>query len=178
MPVIGLPAFGINGYNVQFESGFGFANRDSTAKVTTTATGFVASLAPGGALVLNGTAPAPIVELLTITALADAAVTLTAAQHRGEIVTVAAGLNDRIITTLTAALLLAAFPGAQVGSVVNLCMSNLKAANIVTVGLGLGVTGSVGFNAVVAAQTSATFKIVFTNVTASTEAATIVRVAG
>jgi hypothetical protein len=122
--------------------------------------------------------PNPLLDQMTVTALADADATLSAAQHQGQIVTVAAGANNRTITTLTAALLLAAYPGARVGSTALLRMCNLKAANTVTVGLGSGVTGATGFNAVVAAQTACTFALTFTNVTAASEAVTITRVGG
>lgn len=132
----------------------------------------------GEAVYVRGTAPIPLSENVAIANLSDADATLSDAQHRGTIVTVAAGAANRTITTRTAAQLVAAFPGVQVGSMIPLRLCNLKAANTVTVGLGSGVTAAAGVNLVVAAASAATFALVFTNVTASSEAVSIVRVAG
>lgn len=129
-----------------------------------------------GIAMVAGAAPMPFAENQVYTAKTDADATLTAAEHRGGIVSVATGANNRSITTLTAAQLVAAFPGVQVGSSVPLEMLNLKAANTVTMIGGANVTG-VG-NLVVAANAAVKFKIFFTNVTASSEAAQLIRVAG
>ncbi len=142
------------------------------------AVGGVLRLLLGEAIYVRGTAPIPLCDLVTVTALADADATLTAAQHRGTICTVATGATNRTITTLTAALLVGAVPNAQVGTMLPLRMSNLKAANTVTIGLGSGVTAAVGANLVVAAQASAEFALVFTNVTAASEAVSLVRISG
>lgn len=135
-----------------------------------------------GIAMVAGTAPMPFAECQVYTALADADATLTAAQHRGGIISVAAGANSRTITTLTAAQLVAAFPGVQVGSSVPLEVLSLKTtANTVTMAGGANVTavGSmvVDVNAVPVGQ-AVRFKILFTNVGSGTEAAQLIRVAG
>lgn len=135
-------------------------------------------VAPGnnGIVFIKGTAPMPFAENAVYTALPDADATLSDAQHRGTVVSVAAGANNRVITTRTAAQLRAAYPGVQVGSMIFLRMLNLKAANTVTVGLGANVT-NVG-SLVVAASASVEFGIVFTNVTPASETAVVYRLAG
>ena len=156
-------------HHAPFENGKGITNKGNTVRLLPTDSG----------VYVGGTAPIPFGENVTVSALADADATLSAAQHKGTVITVAAGANNRTITTLTAAQLVAAFPNAQVGTMIPLRVSNLKAAsNTVTIGLGSGVTAPSGTNLVVAHQSGATFALVFTNVTASSEAVSIVRVAG
>lgn len=135
-------------------------------------------VAPGanGIVYVKGNAPMPFCENVVYNALADADVTLSDAQHRGTVLSVAVGATNRTLTTRTAAQLVAAFPGVQIGSMIPLRVLNLKAANTVTVAVGGGVTAAGSL--VVAATAAATFGIIFTNVTSSSEAATIVRMAG
>ena len=131
-----------------------------------------------GSAMVKGTAPAAFIPLAARTALADADATLTALQLRGQIISVAAGANNRTLTFPTAAQLVGAFTGVQVGSVIEVSFVNLKAANTVTVAVASGVTAASGSNLVVAAQASAKFALLFTNVTASSEAVDLIRTAG
>lgn len=151
---------------------------NTAANTLSVTAGGAERLRVGEALYVRGTAPIPFAENVAIASLADADATLSDAQHRGTIVTVAAGANNRTLTTRTAAQLVAAFPGAQVGTMIPLRICNLKAANTVTLAGDASVTAAAGVNLVVAAQTAATFALVFTNVTAASEAVSIVRVAG
>lgn len=132
----------------------------------------------GGAVYIEGTAPVPFVQNVSLTALADSDATVTAADMRSGVVTVAAGATNRTKTTPTAAQLLAVLGGAQVGSMLTLSVCNLKAANTVTIGLGSGVTNPSSANLVVDGGTAVTFGFIFTNVTPSSEAVTIIRLAG
>lgn len=131
-----------------------------------------------GSAMVKGKAPAAFIPLAARTALADADATLTALQLRGQIISVAAGANNRTLTFPTAAQLVGAFTGVQVGSVIEVSFVNLKAANTVTVAVASGVTAASGSNLVVAAQASAKFALLFTNVTASSEAVDLIRTAG
>lgn len=133
-----------------------------------------------GNLIVSGptTVGVPFLNLVSIQALADTDATLTAPQMKGGVATVATGATNRTKTTLTAAQMVAMLTGVQVGSMLTLSICNLKAANTVTVGLGSGVTAAGGTNLVVAAAAAATFGFIFTNVTASSEAVTVVRLAG
>lgn len=131
-----------------------------------------------GSFMIKGTAPAAFIPLSTRTALTDADATLTALQLRGQIISVAAGANNRTLTLPTAAQLVGAFTNIQVGSRIDVCVVNLKAANTVTVAVASGVTAASGSNLVVAAQASAQFTLLFTNVTASSEAVDLIRTAG
>lgn len=114
----------------------------------------------------------------TVTALADSSVTLTNAQIAAGMVTVATGANNRTLTTPTAASMVAAFTGVKAGTYIDFVISNIKAANTVTLAGGTGVTAVSGMNLVVAAQAAATFRLVFTVVTSGSEAVVIVRAAG
>lgn len=114
----------------------------------------------------------------TVTALADASVTLTNAQIATGILTVATGANNRTLTTPTAAQMVAAFTGVKAGTYIDVVIANLKAANTVTLAGGTGVTAVSGMNLVVAAQAAVTFRLVFTVVTSGAEAVVIVRAAG
>lgn len=131
-----------------------------------------------GSAMVKGKAPAAFIPLAARTALADADAMLTALQLRGQIISVAAGANNRTLTFPTAAQLVGAFTGVQVGSVIEVSFVNLKAANTVTVAVASGVTAASGSNLVVAAQASAKFALLFTNVTASSEAVDLIRTAG
>lgn len=175
---IGFPAGSASAPSITFtgDPDTGFFNL--AANTISAAVNGAERLRIGEAVYVRGTAPIPLSENVAIASLADADATLSDAQHRGTIVTVAAGATNRTITTRTAAQLVAAFPGVQVGSMIPLRLCNLKTANTVTVGLGTGVTAAVGVNLVVAAAAAATFALVFTNVSPSSEAVSIVRVAG
>lgn len=135
-----------------------------------------------GIVYVAGTAPMPFAQNQVYSVMADAAATLSSAQHRGGIISIAAGANDRIITTLTAAQLVAAFPGVQVGSTVPLEVINLKAANLVTMNGGANVTNVgnmiVGFVSAASLGGAGKFVILFTNVTGASEAAQLIRVGG
>lgn len=124
------------------------------------------------------TAGGYVLQSTTYAGLADADATLSDAQHKGQIISVAAGANNRTITTRTAAQLVAAIPNVAVGHTLPLYMSNLKAANTVTIAVGAGVTAPVGTNLVVAAQAAATFMLRFDNIGSGTEAVSLFRVAG
>jgi hypothetical protein len=144
------------------ETGTFLYNRDRSAGLKVTTRGFAVS-----GLLMGAAAYA---------VLADANATLSAAQHRGGIVSVAAGANNRTLTTLTAALLVAAFPGAIVGTSVPLKVVNLKiTANTVTVAGGTGV--SLVGHGVVGQNVSGSFVLLFTNVTSGAEAVQLIRVA-
>lgn len=145
---------------IRLDTNAAIYNRDLSVSLLAQTLGFV----------LTGT----LTSSAAYAVLADADATLTAAQHRGGVASVAAGANNRNITTLTAALLVSAFPGAAVGQSANLSIVNLKAANTVTLVGGTGVT-IVGV-AVVSALTSGTYKMLFTNVTSGAEAVQFIRV--
>ena len=130
-----------------------------------------------GIVYVKGTSPMPFAQNGAYAALADADATLTAAQHRGSLVSVAAGANNRAITTLTGAQLVAAFPGVQVGSFVYLHLLNLKAANTVTLTAAASGVTIVG-DPVVEAGKAVIYAMLFTNVTASSEAVQFIRMAG
>lgn len=132
----------------------------------------------GGAVYIEGTAPVPFLQNVGLVSLADSDATLTAAEMRAGVVTVAAGATNRTKTTPTAAQLLAVVGGAQVGTMLSLSVCNLKAANTVTIGLGAGVTNPSSANLVVDDGAAVTFGFIFTNVTPSSEAVTIIRLAG
>ena len=131
--------------------------------------------ASAGVVRIGGTAPMPLVTNGAYAALADAAATLSAAQHRSGLVSVAVGAADRIITTRTAAQLVADFPGVAVNTRVPLYLANLKAANTVTLAAGAGVTLA-GLTAIVPAATGSLWWFVFDNVTGGVEAITAYRV--
>jgi len=131
-----------------------------------------------GVVYVAGTAPMPFLQNQAIAALADTDATVTAADVRSGIWTVATGATNRTKTTPAASALISTFPGIQVGSVIELTICNLKAANTVTLGLGAGVTAAGGTNLVVAAAAAVIFKLVATNVGTGTEAFTVVRAAG
>lgn len=133
------------------------------------------SAGSAGIVYVAGTAPMPFAQNGVYSALADADATLTAAQHRGALLSVAAGATNRALTTLTGAQLVAAFPGVQVGSFVYLHIVNLKAANTVTLTAAASGVTLVG-DPIVAGGVAAMFAMLFTNVTASSEAVSFIRV--
>lgn len=162
-------ANGGNGGSVALQPGVGGTSAGGAAGIN-------------GIVYVKGTSPMPLAENQTYTAKAAANATLTAAEHRGGIVSVAANASNDTLTTLTAAQLVAAFPGVQVGSAVPLEVLSLKTtANTVTLAGGANVT-AVG-NMVVGVTAgnvglAVKFKILFTNVTLGAEAAQLIRVAG
>lgn len=131
----------------------------------------------------NGTATAGYVDVLVnvkprnkktiITTVADGAATYTAAQVLGGAFK-STPTAARAHTLPTAAQLKAALPDAEVGTEVEFTIDNLAAAtHAITLTDSASITnGGIAAHAVVAAATAATFKIVFTNVTADSEAAT------
>lgn len=158
-------ANGGNGGSVPLQPGVGGAS-------------FGGAVGTAGIVFVAGTSPMPFVENHTISALGDTAEIVSIANMRGGIWTVAIGGSDRIKTTPSAAAIVSGFPSIQVGSTIDIVICNLKAANIVTLAGGANVTAAAGTNLVVAAQAAVTFKLVATNVTAATEAFTIIRAAG
>ncbi len=118
-----------------------------------------------------GSITRPMVATGAIVALADAAATLTAAQLESSGIFDITPTAARILTTDTAANLVAGMSGVQVGTTFEFTIACL-AAYAVTLAADTGVT-LVG-NAV-ANNASASFRAIFTNVTAGSEAVTIVR---
>ncbi len=115
----------------------------------------------------------PKMKTKAVVALADAAATLTAAQLIDSGIFTITPTVARALTTETAANLVAGMPGAQVNSWFDFSVVCL-AAFAATVGGGAGVA-LVGSGAV--NNASGTFRAVFTNVSAGTEAVTIYRIA-
>lgn len=105
---------------------------------------------------------------------ADTAPTLTAAQVLGGVI-IGTPTAGRTYTLPAADALLALVPGAVVGSCVEFSVTNLAASsNAITVAASESITnGGIAGHLVVAAASSKRFKIVFTNVTADSEAAVI-----
>lgn len=160
MKITGLDEIAEEGLTL--DTGFKLYNRAKTAYIEATTTGFNTV----------GTHS----ETITYTVGPTGNATLTAAQHIGGVYSVAAGATNDTITTLTAALLVAAFPGIRVGQAVPLVLVNLKAtANTVTAAGGTGVT-TVGYM-IMAQNVSGSFKLLFTNVSTGTEAVQLIRVA-
>jgi len=152
----------------------------ATVKNTVPAAGFYLGIAAD-----DGTATAGYVDVLLnetlgndvqpITTIADAvdtAPTLTAAQVIGGIVE-GTPTAARAYTLPTAALLLAVIPNAKVGTEVKLTVCNNAAAtHAITITDSASITaGGVAAHAAVAAATAKTIRIVFSNVTAASEAA-------
>ena len=107
----------------------------------------------------------------TVVALADAAATLTAAQMVGDGLFTITPSAARALTTDTAANIVAALPGAQVGGWFDFTIVCEAAyAATLTAGSGVTVTGVAAAN-----NNSASFRVVLTNVTGGTEAVTIYR---
>lgn len=131
-----------------------------------------------GQIVIKGATTTPFVKFSVITAKADADAGISVAELRGQRLTMATGANDRTLTLPTAAQIVAAIPGLMVGSELSFSVTNLKAANTCTVAVASGITAPTGTNLVVAAVTSKTFTLVFTNVGGGTEAATLLNTAG
>ena len=105
-------------------------------------------------------------------ALADADATLTAAQMEDSGIFTITPTAARTLTTDTAANLVAGISGVQVGSWFNFTVVDLAAYDVtLAAGAGVTITGNA-----VANNNSATFKALFTNVTAGTEAVTIYRI--
>lgn len=117
-----------------------------------------------------------LVESYT-TSLANGTVTasgtLSDAQHRGGFAYQDASGGSVTMTTRTAAQLVAAFPGCQVGSKIDLHVASNHASNTSTLSGGANVTLT-GSGAVT--QIGGHFIIIFTNVTSSSEAAIMLRV--
>jgi hypothetical protein len=115
-----------------------------------------------------------MVEQKSVAAVADSAVTLTAAQVKGGLVT-QTPTENRTITLPAAADLLALIPNAKVGSYVPLTVKNLAAATYTcTVTASESITnGGVAGDFVIAASGTATYDIVFSNVTAGSVAAVV-----
>jgi hypothetical protein len=127
---------------------------------------------------VNGTdtSPGGFSTVQVATAVATGAV-ISAAAIRGGIVTYGTA-SDSSNALTTAALLVAALPGVAVGDTIQFSVVNSAGANTFTITAGSGITvGGAGGAAVVAAATSARFAIRFTNVTASSEAAVLYRLA-
>ena len=155
-------------------SGAGGANGGNVALVpgAGSGTGFAGIARVGGA------APMPFVTNVAISTLADSDATVTQTDVRNGIWTVATGATNRTKTLPTAAQVVAAFPGIQVGNRIDIYVNNLKAANTATIAVGANITAVVGSNLVVAAQASAQFSLIATNVGSGTEAFTLLRTAG
>jgi hypothetical protein len=115
--------------------------------------------------------------IVTQAALADAAATLTAAQVLGGEAAITP-TAARAITLPAAADLLALIPNAVVGTTIQFAILNLAAAtHAVTMTASATITnGGRAGDFTVAAATTALYRIRFTNVTASSEAAVLVRV--
>ncbi len=116
----------------------------------------------------------PMMAPCSILALADAAATLTAAQMENDGIFTITPTAARALTTDTAANLVAGMAGCQVGTYFDFSIVNEAAATYaatLTAGIGITVAGA----AAVAAASSGTFRAIFTNVTAGSEAVTIVR---
>jgi hypothetical protein len=112
------------------------------------------------------TTPAPV-------ALGNATATLTTAQVFSGMGTSTPGAAATF-TTPTAAALVAYQADTQVGDSFDLVVINLSGSNAITMAAGTGVTlvGAAG----VAVSTSASFRVRFTNVTASSEAVSVYRI--
>ncbi len=107
-------------------------------------------------------------------ALADAAATLTAAQMTGDGIFTQTPSAARALTTDTAANIVAAILGAQVGSWFDFTIVNEASATYaatLTAGTGVTITGA----AAVSAASSGSFKALLTDVTSGSEAVTIYR---
>ena len=103
------------------------------------------------------------------------AVTLTTRQVLGGLVLQDPSGGAVTTTTPTAADLVAAFKGVAVGSSIRLLVRNLSgtaAGLVITMAMGTGVTSYTGNVLTVAANNTAEYLIVFTNVTPGSEAAT------
>jgi hypothetical protein len=124
-------------------------------------------------------APAPV-------ALTDASVTLTATQLLTGLLRGVPTATDKTLTLPTAALLVAALPGVEVGDCFEYTVVNDGVGDGIDfiVAIGSGVT-NVGFMSVVDTSTaednagsgSGRFRIRFTNVSSGTEACTNTRIA-
>lgn len=152
----------------------------NTVQETIPAAGFYLGVAAD-----NGTGTAGYVDVLinetvgnsvqpkvTVTDIADTAPTLTAAQIIGGIIK-STPTAARAATLPTAALLLAVIPNAIVGTEVRVTFNNAAAAtHALTITDSASITnGGVAAHAAVAAATAKSIRIVFTNVTADSEAA-------
>jgi hypothetical protein len=126
-------------------------------------------------VIINKASVDPL-DVKAVTALSDAAATLTAAQVLGGIVTQTPSAG-RAVTLPAASALLALIPGAVVGSAIELTVKNLAAAtHAITVTASASITnGGIAGDFTVAATASATYMIVFTNVTAGSVAAVAYR---
>ncbi len=117
----------------------------------------------------DSTVSPPRLETMTLAADATAGnITLTAAMFLAGALN-RTGAANRSDTLPTAALLVAAFPSAIVGTVIKMHVINGAAANTWTCTAGSGGTALCTF-ATTAAVTSTTVYVLFTNVTASSEA--------
>lgn len=112
------------------------------------------------------------VKTRTVVALTDAAATLTATQLIDSGIFTITPSAGRALTVDTAALIVAGFPGAQVGDYFDFNVVCLAAfAATITTAANITLVGSMAVN-----NQSATFRAVCTNVTAASEAVTIYRV--
>jgi len=109
----------------------------------------------------------------TASAAGNVSATLSAAAVKGGILTTAPSGGAITLTTPTAALIVAQDPKANALEGTEVTIINTNGSNAVTVAAGSGVT-IVG-SATVAASSSATYVLVYTNVTASSEAVTFYR---
>lgn len=125
-------------------------------------------------VLVKGTGPVPVTQNPgSGSATVAGSGTVSAAQHRAEQYYQDASGGSVTCTTRTAAQLVSDFPGVAVGMAVMLYGSSNHASNTSTISGGTGVT-LVGSGAIT--QTGGTFRLVFTNVTASSEAVTMYRV--
>lgn len=117
------------------------------------------------------------IDQTAIAALSDGAVTLTAAQVKGGIATMTPTAG-RAVTLPAASDLLAIMPRAVVGSGFEFTVKNLAAAtHAITVTASASMTnGGVAGDFSVAASATATYRIVFSNVTAGAVAAVLYKI--
>lgn len=109
----------------------------------------------------------------TSTTVATTPVTLTAAQFINGIIDVTVANSTTALSTPTAAAIVAAIPGCQVGSVFDVALMNLGSGTL-TWTLGTGVTGKTTNDVTtVATNKGMSYKCIVTNVTASSEAVKI-----
>lgn len=121
------------------------------------------------ALVAGSVTPVKI-AIQSVTALADAAATLTAAEMIAGLFTITPTAG-RALTTDTAANIVAAISGAEVGTWFDLTIVCLAAfAATLTAGSGVTIVGTAAVN-----NQAGTFKVLLTDVTSGSEAVTIYR---
>lgn len=113
----------------------------------------------------------------SVAALSDAAATLTAAQLLGGLLTITP-TADRNLTLPSAVSLISAMGSAKVGTTIEFTVKNLAAETHAAklVASSSITNGGVAGDLAVAASGTATYKIVISNVTASSEAAVLYKV--